>query len=156
MADPFVIAAAAIAGGTLLSTYAQFKQREAQMEALNEEAELNRLQANELLLRTDINIGNINRLVKQTESEIIASRIKAGGSFDPSASIGLQQLEQINRDASRAIVNKQREADFRAKQLFRAGQMREEEARAIKKTRKLELFGGLLGGAGSILGLKAK
>ncbi len=147
-----LIAVAAVVGGSLLNTYAKYKQSNAEASALNESAELKKVQANELLKRSEINVDVIKKQASRASGGVTSIFAKSGLSSGGAGTLGLQQLEQLNQEAAVAIVNERHDAGFKAEQLFREGMLERQQAGRIRANRDLQVLGGILGATGTVLG----
>lgn len=143
------LAVAAIAGGTLLNSFAKMKAAKAESDALRSDADILRKQADELMGRTQINQEAILRSAQQAVGSIgveqAASGVAGGG-------IALSQMDIIMEEAATAVINNRREAHFQREMMIRQGKSMDTQAANIRKNSKYEIFGGLLGGAGQAMG----
>ena len=152
MAFP-VIAVAAIAAGSILSSYAKLQEGKAQAKALTADAESLRQQSSEVGTRAAINEEALKRLLSR---ELGGIQIAQGASGISGGSIGLSKIEDLTYDASVAAVNARRETHFQQEMQLRQARNLDKQSADVSKNSKTSAAAALLGGLGSMLGQGSK
>ena len=138
------MAAAAIPlaiGGGLLSVYGQIQAGKAQAAAASRNAAIKRLQAEELLQRAEINIGEVFR-----ESRIIAG---TQASSYAAAGVGLDGtpllvIEETLARASEEAQLMRRDAQFQAKMLRMGADIEQRQGKDLRDASYISAAGSLL------------
>lgn len=136
-----------LAVGTGLSLYGEYKQAQAQADAVRAQADAKRAQAFEILGRAEVNIERLRREAEVFKARQTGAVVRGGAEIRGQTLI---QLEQTNSDVLEAIADQRREADFKAEQLFRGADIDTRLAGDIGAASRLSLLGGTLGGAGRV------
>lgn len=150
------MAAAAIplaVGGGLLSAYGQIQAGKAQAAAASRNAAIKRLQAEELLQRVEINIGEVFR-----ESRIIAG---TQASSYAAAGVGLDGtpllvIEETLARATEEAALMRRDANFQASMLRAGADIEERQGKDLKKASYIGAAGSLLGTAFNVASAKGE
>ena len=146
MAEAAAIAAVAGVGINILGQNAQAK---AQERAALAQAEAKRLQAFEVLRRSEFNIDELEAEAKRFRGQQTAAFAKSG--VDVGSGASLVQLEQLNRDLVEQVAVQREEADFKAKQLFAGADIDTKLSGDIRTAATFNMIGSGLQGV-SLLG----
>lgn len=109
-------AAIATGVGVGLSAFGQIEQARAQKKAAQAQADAKRLQAFEVLRRSEFNIDQLEEEARRFRGQQTTAFAKAG--VDVGSGASLVQLEQLNRDLVDEIESQREEARFKAQALF--------------------------------------
>jgi len=140
--------------GSSLGVYSQYKQSQVEEKNIGERSSSKRTQGFELLARSEINIGELKQEAEKFKAGQVAAFAASG--VDISSNATLTQLEQTNRDVSNQIVLERREASFRATQIFKDADNDVSLMKDIKSARGINMFAGVLSGAGQASSFASK
>ena len=143
MAEGAAIAAIAATG---ISIFGQAQKSKAEGQALAAEADAKRVQAKELLNRTEINIGALKEEARLMKAKQTAAFGAAG--VDVGSGAPLVQAEALNEQLVKAINNERKVALYNAEALMRGAELDEETAANLKKANFFSMVGTGLGGIG--------
>lgn len=139
----------AVAGGGLaMQAYGQYKQSEADAEAMDSQADAADLEANELLRRADINAEGGKREGEDIKAGQLSSYIASG--VDISEGTPLDVLEDTNEKVMRQIEYDLETASFQAEQARRGAEFTREAADNTATAGKIAAAGTIISGAASI------
>lgn len=145
MATGTIIAASAIAAGTVVQLVGAENARQDQEAAAKAQAKLKKEQAQELLDRYEINAKSLKRLGQETAEAQKAAFAKGG--VDVGTGAPLLMMEDTYSKIQRQINLEKRESEFKAKQLIRGADIEAKLAGDISDAQKLENLGVFLTGA---------
>lgn len=143
-------AAVATIAGTGLSIFGQMEQSKAEGRALAQQADAKRLQAQELLNRTEINIGALKDEARQMKARQATAFAAAG--VDVGSGSALVQAEALNEQLVKQINNEREAALFTAESILRGADIDMETAANLKKANFFNVLGTGLSGVGSAAG----
>lgn len=134
-AVPFAI------GGGLLSAYGQIQAGKAQAAAASRNAAIKRLQAEELLQRAEINIGEVFREGRIMAGTQASSYAGAGVALDGTPLLVIE--ETLARAAEEASLIR-RDAEFSAKMLRLGADIEERQGKEMEQAAKWGAVGSLI------------
>lgn len=143
-------AAIATIAGTGISILGQRQQAKAQQLAALQQADAKRLQAQELLKRSEINVGFLKDEVAQFQAQQITAAAASG--VDVGSGLTLVQLEKSNRMLAEQINIQRSEAEFKAEALLRGADIDTQLSGDIRKAGMFGMLGTGLSGAGQAAG----
>lgn len=144
-------AAAAAIVGTGVSIFGQLKAAKDQKRAARSAAEARRVQADEILARSEINIQELKRQAQGFKARQSAAFASSG--VDIGSGAPLVAMENTNRVVMSAVENRRKEAAFRAESILRGAALSDQQAEDISKAGKLQAFGTGLSGLAQGLSL---
>jgi hypothetical protein len=136
-----MIAIAAIAGGTALQLYGQYKDSKARSSAYARQAQIEEMRVSELLERNDI-----NNSILAIEGNRAASTVMAMG---PSSMDTAGALENLARDITKQSELNTRDAEFEANMMRLGAQDKRQAAKDERSAGRIRMASTILQQAGS-------
>lgn len=143
-------AVAALAVGTAFDVFGSINEAKAQEDAAKADANAKRLQAQELLRRSEFNIDQLEAETERFRSSQVGAA--AAGGIDVGSGATLIQLEQLNRDLQEEVAAQREEAEFRAAALNAGADVSLSLAGDIRRAGRLGAVASGLQGIGRIAG----
>lgn len=134
-----------------MSAYGQIKAGKAQAAAARRNAEIKRMQANELLDRAEINIGEVFREGRIMAGNQASSYAAAGVGLDGSP---LMVIEQTLARASEEASLIRRDAEFSAKMLRLGADIEVRQGKEMERAAKWGAAGSLISTGANIASAK--
>jgi hypothetical protein len=131
------MAALAVAG-TALQMYGQYQQGQAQADAYAAQAAAKRIQAFDLLDRAEYNIQQTKFEGEAFSDKQLSTFIKSGVEVSGSA---LLALEETAYKISQNVINQRKEADAKAKALFRGADIDTQLSGDVRQATTISMLG---------------
>jgi len=143
-------AAVAVVAGTAIQLKGQADAASAKKKAAGENFKAKRLQALELVDRSETNIETI-----RAQGEILKGRQKltfSSRGIDIGSGAALSVVEETNSQVLRAAILEKRKTDFKVRQLNAQGQGFLDLQKQISSAERSQAFGTFLSGASRLVG----